>query len=217
MTTPVNPPAYLSGVIPVVSVPADTDLESLVKALADGGAPCIEMTLRREDALVSLETACSSSPIPVGAGTVTTVPTLTEALARGAHFAVSPCLDLELISYARSAGIPYLPGIATPTEAHRALAAGITMVKVFPAASLGGTAFLASLHAVFPNLTMMPTGGVSSSNLSEYAAVGSVVAIGGSWVVPSAYVAGKNWSGIASLMSQAIALFTEIKEQEASR
>lgn len=216
MTDPVNLPAYLSGVIPVVSVPGEADIESLVKALADGGAACIEMTLRREDALETLEAACSHNSLPVGAGTVTTVPAFAEAVARGADFAVSPCVDVELIAHARSAGIPYVPGIATPTEAHTALAAGSTMIKVFPAAFLGGVAFLASLQAVFPTLTMMPTGGVSSSNLSKYAALHSVVAIGGSWVVPSDYVAQKNWSGITRLMSQAMTSFSDAKEQQAS-
>ena len=79
--------------------------------------------------------------------------------------------------------VPYLPGCATPTEIMRALAAGITTVKFFPAVVYGGLSAIRALSAAFPQIKFVPTGGVKEETLSEYLACKAIAAVGGSWLV----------------------------------
>jgi 2-dehydro-3-deoxyphosphogluconate aldolase/(4S)-4-hydroxy-2-oxoglutarate aldolase len=95
--------------------------------------------------------------------------------------------------------------VATPTEIQMALADGITLVKFFPAEAIGGAKAVSAMAAPFPMLRFIPTGGVSPGNLEGYLALPSVVAVGGSWMVPASLVAGQQWAEVSRLAAEAVA------------
>ncbi|MCY7303321.1 MAG: 2-dehydro-3-deoxyphosphogluconate aldolase, partial [Thermoleophilia bacterium] len=101
----------------------------------------------------------------------------------GASFAVAPGTNEEVVRTCAELGLPFFPGVATASEIERARVLGRHVVKVFPAAQVGGTAFLRAVSVTYPDVGFIPTGGIDASNLGDYLAVPSVVACGGSWLV----------------------------------
>jgi 2-dehydro-3-deoxyphosphogluconate aldolase/(4S)-4-hydroxy-2-oxoglutarate aldolase len=100
---------------------------------------------------------------------------------------------------ARQSKLPFLPGIATPSELMAALAAGFSVLKFFPAEPAGGVDMLRALHGPFPDAAFCPTGGIDAAKAPSYLELPNVVAVGGSWVAPRAAVAAKDWQKITAL------------------
>lgn len=195
-------------VLPVATIPDPADAPPLAAALAAGGAEAIEVTFRTEAAprVVATLAGCG---LVVGAGTIRTVAQVDEALAAGAQFVVSPAFDPAVIERCLDADVPVLPGIATPTELSRALALGLSTVKVFPAELLGGAALIAALVAPFAEARFVPTGGLGPHNAAEYLRLPQVLAIGGSWMVTPKLLAARDWETVTRLTAEAIALGVE--------
>jgi 2-dehydro-3-deoxyphosphogluconate aldolase/(4S)-4-hydroxy-2-oxoglutarate aldolase len=169
-------------VLPVVALDDASAVRDLCAALLAGGLSTVEITFRTAAAAAALERAAEVEGMTVGAGTVSTVEQARVAAEAGAAFAVAPGTDDELVAACRELGLPFFPGIATPSELGHALRLGCTTVKVFPASLLGGPAFLRAVSATFPQARLLPTGGIDSGSLASYLAVPSVVACGGSWI-----------------------------------
>jgi 2-dehydro-3-deoxyphosphogluconate aldolase / (4S)-4-hydroxy-2-oxoglutarate aldolase len=177
-----------SRVLPVVAVDDAAVVDELCAALLDGGIACIEITFRTDAALAAIERAAEVDGMLVGAGTVLTVEQARSAARAGASFAVAPGTDDEVLGACAEAGLPFFPGIATPSELGHACRLGCSTVKVFPASTLGGPAFLRAVAATFPRARFIPTGGVDADSLAAYLAVPSVLACGGSWICEAALV-----------------------------
>jgi 2-dehydro-3-deoxyphosphogluconate aldolase / (4S)-4-hydroxy-2-oxoglutarate aldolase len=169
-------------VLPVVVVDDPSVVEELCAALLAGGLSTIEITFRTGVAAEAIERAAAVEGMLVGAGTVLTADQARAAASAGASFAVAPGTDEELLGIAAGLGLPFFPGIATPSELGRALRLGHAVVKVFPASTLGGPAFLRAVSATFPEARFLPTGGIDATSLGTYLAVPSVLACGGSWI-----------------------------------
>lgn len=169
-------------VLPILTPKALEDLEALGEALLEAGFAWVEVTLRTPQALEALR-RLRALGLKVGAGTVLKVEQAEEALEAGALFLVSPGLDEGLVRWAEAQGVPYLPGVATPTEVQRALALGLTLLKFFPAEALGGVRVLQAYAPVFPGVRFVPTGGIGPENLQAYLALENVLACGGSWLL----------------------------------
>lgn len=169
-------------VLPVVAVADASIVRDLCAALLQGGISCIEITFRTEAAGAALVEAADVEGMLVGAGTVLTVEQAHAAARAGASFAVAPGTDAEVVAACRELGLPFFPGVATPSELGQAMRLGATTVKVFPVSNLGGPGFLRALSAVFPDARFIPTGGIDVESLSSYLAVPSVIACGGSWI-----------------------------------
>ena len=122
----------------------------------------------------------------------------------GAKFIVSPGLYAPVVEYARSAGLPIFPGVATASEAQNAWNMGLRSLKFFPASLAGGPAMLKALGSVYRDVRFMPTGGVSAGNLGEYLALPNVLACGGSWLTPKAAIAAGNYQIITDLAAEAL-------------
>ena len=174
--------------LPVVTVDDASVVGDLCAALLDGGIACIEITFRTDAALAAIERAAGVDGMHVGAGTVLTVEQAHSAARAGASFAVAPGTDDEVVGASAEAGLPFFPGIATPSELGHARRLGCSTVKVFPASTLGGPAFLRAVAATFPHARFIPTGGVDADSLAAYLAVPSVLACGGSWICEAALV-----------------------------
>jgi 2-dehydro-3-deoxyphosphogluconate aldolase / (4S)-4-hydroxy-2-oxoglutarate aldolase len=169
-------------VLPVVAVDDPAVVGDLCAALLEGGISCIEITFRTAAAEEAIAAAAEVEGMLVGAGTVLSPAQARAAAAAGASFAVAPGSDHEVISLCGDLGLPFFPGVATPTELGRALRLGCNVVKVFPAAQLGGPSFLRAVSGTFPEARFIPTGGIDAGSLRSYLDVPQVVACGGSWI-----------------------------------
>jgi len=184
--------------MPVVTAQDDLSGRELVVTLAAAGITAVEVTMRTEAGLAVLE-AAHDVDVMLGAGTVTSVAMAKDVIRAGARFVVSPGLDADVVRHCQHANIPVVPGVATPTELMRARSLGLRLVKVFPAEQLGGVAFVRAVSVLWPDQTFMPTGGVTARNASDYLSLDSVVAVGGSWMVPADAVSDRDWPAIREL------------------
>lgn len=166
------------GAVPLVVILRGLEPDDAVAAARqawDVGIRLVEVTIESERGLPTLDAVvrAAGENHAVGAGTVTTPARLTRAVELGARFAVSPGLDSDTVLAADEHGIPFLPGIATPSEAGQALRLGVTTVKAFPAATLG-PGWVRALAGPFPQLRLVPTGGIRPSNATDYLQAGAL-------------------------------------------
>ncbi|TCP08427.1 2-keto-3-deoxy-phosphogluconate aldolase [Crenobacter luteus] len=194
-------------VVPVIVLTDAGVAPELGAALVEGGIAVLEVTLRTKAALAAIRRLREEVPgAVVGAGTVRNRAQLEAALEAGAQFAVSPGLTPELAAAARTARVPFIPGVATPSEAMRAEDEGFSVQKLFPAEAVGGARLLAAMAGPLPELRFCPTGGVDAGNARHYLALPNVLAVGGSWLTPEALIAARDWPGITRLAAAAAAL-----------
>ena len=190
-------------IVPVTSFDDGNRADAVANALVRGGITCIEVTFRTAAAADALARASRVGGLLVGAGTILSVEQLHQAIRAGAHFGLSPGTNQAVVRAAQEAGLPFFPGVATPTEIERVRQLGVDTVKVFPAAALGGPAFLAAVAAVYANVRFIPTGGVDASNLRDYLAAPGVLAVGGSWIASEDLVRAGRYGDIERLAAQA--------------
>lgn len=155
------------------------------RAAEAAGAPAVEVALRHPSSVVALRRSVEAVSIPVGAGTVIEGDQVRASVDAGAAFLVSPGYVPSVAAAVGTSATPWLPGASTPTEALRLRDAGASMVKLFPAAALGGPPYVAALAAVV-GLRVVPTGGVTAADAGDYLAVPGVVAVAGSWMFRAA-------------------------------
>ncbi|WP_337845139.1 bifunctional 4-hydroxy-2-oxoglutarate aldolase/2-dehydro-3-deoxy-phosphogluconate aldolase [Thermus sp.] len=167
-------------VLPILTPRTLEGLEGLGEALLEAGFSLMEVTLRTPLALEAIR-RLRVLDLEVGAGTVLNEAQAEEALAAGASFLVSPGLSLDLARWAEARGLPYLPGVATPTEVQEALSLGLSLLKFFPAEAMGGVRTLKAYAPIFPGVRFVPTGGIGPEGLEAYLALENVLACGGSW------------------------------------
>lgn len=169
-------------VLPAVVIDDVRHAEPLGQAMMEGGLPCVEVTFRTPAAAAALRAMTEIDGLCVGAGTITHLRQLDEAMEAGASFVVTPGLDETLIRQCQEAGVPIIPGAVTPTELMRAINLGLEWIKFFPCSTFGGLPAIQNLSGPFPNLQFLPTGGIDLSSLSTYLAHPQVLACGGTWM-----------------------------------
>lgn len=198
-------------IVPVVVIDSAAAAGPLADALIEGGLPCAEVTLRTPAALEALRVLADRPDLLVGAGSVLSAGQARQAIAAGARFIVSPGFSEDVVACCQDHGVPALPGVATATEVMRALAAGVEVVKVFPAAQLGGPPGVRALIAPFPGLRVVPTGGVGPANLATYLAEPAVLAVGGSWMVDQGLIGAGRFAEIVGSCRAAVAAAAEAR------
>lgn len=204
-----------NGLVPVIVLQDVKDAVPLAKALLAGGIYYAEVTFRTAAAKESITAIAAEVPdIIVGAGTVINAEQAEEAVTAGARFLVSPGMDKKLLKTAKKLNVPIVPGAVTPTEIMLGLKYGIEVFKFFPAGNFGGLGTLKSLAAPFPQISFIPTGGVSSANLAEYLAFDKIKAVGGSWMCPASLVAEQNWAEVTRLSEDAINIFRKARQTD---
>lgn len=162
------------GVVAVIRM-KDTDrLLKVIEAVRGGGVKCIEITMTVPGAVEIIRQLSGMVPkdVLIGAGTVVNEETAQKVIDAGARFVVGPVLNLEMIAACTDRDIPVFPGCYTPTEIHTAWHAGADIIKVFPATTLGPKYFK-DLRGPFPDIRLMPTGGVTIDNVGEWIAAGA--------------------------------------------
>ena len=194
-------------VVPVIVLDKAEDAVPLARTFLEAGIGTIEITLRTRAGLEAIKRTIAEVPgIAVGAGTVTTVDELRAVKRAGVAYVVSPGCTPTLLSEAKALGVDYLPGVVTPSELMLAADAGLTCLKFFPAEPSGGAVMLKAWASVFPQIAVVPTGGIDIKNAADYFAVPTVAAIGCSWVAPAKMIAEGNWAEIKSRCAQILAL-----------
>jgi 2-dehydro-3-deoxyphosphogluconate aldolase / (4S)-4-hydroxy-2-oxoglutarate aldolase len=179
-------------VIPVLRLATRDATANAIDCLVEAGFGTVELTLTTPDALALLADLRKrmDGAFLVGAGTVLDLDTAKRCLDAGADYLVSPCMVLGMARLARDADRAALIGGFTPSEVLAAWREGAQIVKVFPASS-GGATHLQAIHAVFPQIPLCPTGGVSTANVLDYLKAGAaVVGVGNNIVDQKALVAG---------------------------
>jgi len=173
------------GVIPVVRVSSAQEAMDVSDAIKEGGVSLIEITMSVQGAIDVIKelTRKYKDEIIMGAGTILDPETGRAALLAGAQFIVSPTLNLDLIHLAHRYSAVVIPGAMTPTEILSAWNAGADMVKVFPAAQLGGPEYLKALKGPLPQILLVPTGGVNLQNAAAFIKAGATaLGVGGELV-----------------------------------
>ncbi len=195
------------GIVPVIAIDDAKDALPLADALLAGGLPLIEITFRTAAAAEAIKTISQARPqMFVGAGTVVTPANLTAAKECGAKFAVAPGLNPEIVKGAQAIGLPFAPGIATPTELEQGLSLGCKLFKFFPAEAFGGVKTLSSIAAPYLHLGVrfVPTGGVTTDNLVSYLKNSSIAAVGGTWLAKKDDFQNGNWADVADRCRAAV-------------
>ena len=194
-------------VIPVLVIDDAKDAVPVARALAAGGLPIAEVTLRTAAASDAIAAIAEQVPeVLVGAGTVLNGDQVDIASAAGAQFIVSPGLSESVVSACEIAGLPCVPGVVTASEVQRAWNLGIRTLKFFPAMQAGGPSTIKALSSVFRQVSFIPTGGVTADNLSDFLALPSVVACGGSWLAPASLVKAGNFEAVEQRAREACAI-----------
>ncbi|MFF7727749.1 bifunctional 4-hydroxy-2-oxoglutarate aldolase/2-dehydro-3-deoxy-phosphogluconate aldolase [Streptomyces sp. NPDC008001] len=197
----------LAPVLPVAVLPDAADAVPLARALAAGGLPAIEVTLRTDAALDAIRAVAAEVPeVAVGAGTVLSPGRAAAAVRAGARFLVSPGWTEPLLAALRAEGVPFLPGVSTVSEVMALLERGVREMKFFPAEAAGGAPYLASLASPLPEARFCPTGGIGPATAPAYFALPNVPCVGGSWMLPPPVLARRDWPRVTQLAREAARL-----------
>src|SRR6266567_3656660 len=175
-----------SSVIPVLTIDRESDAVPLARALGEGGLSVIEVAMRTPAATAVIAAIAGELPhIVVGAGTLLRAADIAASVQAGARFLVSPGTTPELAAAALATELPYLPGVATPSEVMLVRSLGICVMKLFPAAALGG---------------------IAEQSFADYLALPNVPMVGGSWMAPPKAIAAGDWPRIRRLAERAARL-----------
>jgi 2-dehydro-3-deoxyphosphogluconate aldolase/(4S)-4-hydroxy-2-oxoglutarate aldolase len=173
------------GIVPVIRTSSAESAVKAVEAIYNGGIRAAEITMTVPGAIRALEKAADAfgDKLVLGAGTVLDPETARACMLAGAEFFVSPNLKLATIEMARRYSKVVMPGALTPTEVLTAWEAGADIVKVFPCGNVGGPKYIKALKAPYPQIELIPTGGVNLETAGEFLKAGAcAVAVGGELV-----------------------------------
>lgn len=196
-------------IVPVVVIDDIDTAVPLAECLVEAGIDVIEVTLRTDVGLQAIQRIAAAVPaMTVGAGSIRNTAQVGAVADAGAKFAVAPGATEQLLTAAEAVSMPFIPGVATPSEMLALLQRGYSLQKFFPAELLGGIPFLKAVAAPLPEIRFMPTGGITAKTANDYLALSNVVSVGGSWIAPGELLAAADFAAISSLASEAAQLTT---------
>lgn len=185
------------------------DAADLCRALAAGGIRTVELTFTTPRVLDHVAKAAAEAPeVLLGVGTVLTADQARAAIDAGARFLVTPGLRPEVAAVAVDAGVPVFLGAFTPTEVAVAVDLGAAAVKIFPAGRLGPQ-YLSDLRGPYPQVELLPSGGISAANAAGFLDAGALAVCAGTSVVPPAAVAAGDFGGITERARAFVAALSE--------
>jgi 2-dehydro-3-deoxyphosphogluconate aldolase / (4S)-4-hydroxy-2-oxoglutarate aldolase len=198
-------------ILPILTVESVEQALAVVAALRDGGLTAIELTLRTPAALPALAALKQALPtVSIGAGTVLDAHQLAQSEVAGADFIVTPGTTPALREALAASALPVIAGVATPSEALALREHGFRVAKLFPAAAVGGITMLQALRGPLPDLMFCPTGGIGEADAADYLAQPNVACIGGSWMVPKAWLQAGDWTRVRESAARARAIIDRV-------
>ncbi|MGV3607701.1 MAG: bifunctional 4-hydroxy-2-oxoglutarate aldolase/2-dehydro-3-deoxy-phosphogluconate aldolase [Planctomycetaceae bacterium] len=205
---------HRTGVLAVLMVDDANDAVPLAQALKAGGVDAVELTLRTDAAMEALKRIRAEVPeMLVGVGTILTPQQVNAVKEAGAAFGVAPGMNPRVVSEANRIGLPFSPGVCTPTDIELAIEQGCRVLKFFPSEPSGGLTYLRTIAAPFAHLGVkyIPLGGVNAANAEAYLREPSVLALGGSWLGPKDLIKAKDWKAITELASVASGIVNRVR------
>jgi 2-dehydro-3-deoxyphosphogluconate aldolase/(4S)-4-hydroxy-2-oxoglutarate aldolase len=200
------------GIIPVLEIDHARNAVPLAEALLAGGLPIAEVTLRTGAAIDSIRSIAHDVPdVLVGAGTVLNRQQAELAREAGAQFLVSPGMAEDVVTWAQKNQISILPGAVTPTEMMRGIQLGLSILKFFPAETMGGLKAIKAISDPFPQLRFIPTGGVKLENLREYLQMEKIHAVGGSWMAKRHMIVEEQFKEITRMAREASDIVKQVR------
>ena len=162
-------------IIPVIRTKSYDEAKSVIEAILAGGINVLEITMTTPNAIGLIEDCVKKygDKVIVGAGTVVDLETAKKCFDAGVKFIVSPIFDEATVKFCNQNQIIIMPGALTPTEIFNAFKKGADVVKVFPVSSMGGVPYLKAVKSVYPNIEIVPTGGVNLENFNDYLDAGA--------------------------------------------
>lgn len=201
-----------AGILPVITADSVDQGRRIAEALLEGGLKSLELTLRTPAALDTLAALKKDLPgIAVGAGTVLSEAHMRQSIEAGADFLVTPGTPPALADALAKSTVPVVPGGATPTEFLALMARGFRVCKLFPASAVGGLAMLKGLAGPLQALRLCPTGGITEANAAEFLAQPNVLCVGGSWMVPKAWIDAGDYARVRESSARAASLVASFR------
>jgi 2-dehydro-3-deoxyphosphogluconate aldolase/(4S)-4-hydroxy-2-oxoglutarate aldolase len=187
------------GLVPVVRATSADEAIAIVEAIKAGGVSILEITMTVPRAVQVIEKVVEryGEDVLVGAGTVLDPESARTCILAGAQFIVTPSFKASTVEMCKRYSKVIIPGALTPTEVLTAWEAGSDFVKVFPCDNVGGARYIRALKGPFPQVDLIPTGGVNLNTAAEFITAGSAALAVGSELVDKAAVASKDFSKIA--------------------
>ena len=179
------------------------DVSAILPLYRDAGLTTIEITMNtpNAEALIRYALDHEGDGLNIGAGTVCTMADLEQALTAGAQFIVTPILDESVIRACVKRDVPIMPGAFTPSEIYKAWSLGASLVKVFPATSLGPT-YISDLKAPLGQIKLLPTGGITLDNMTDFLKAGADGVGVGSQLFDKTLIRDQNWTGLRAHFRQ---------------
>ena len=192
------------GIIPVIRADSAADAIRVAETLAESGLLVAEITMTVPDALKAIAAVSRrlGARMLVGAGSVVDAEAARLSVAAGAMFIVSPCLVPDVMDQAADDDVVMMAGALTPTEVFNASQRGAAFVKIFPAGSVGGASYLRALRGPFPDIALVPTGGVSLESIAGYFAAGAAAVGVGSELVSRTAIQRGDFAAIGALATE---------------
>lgn len=201
-----------AGIMPVLTVDSVDQGLRMADALAEGGLKVLELTLRTPAALPALAAMKKARPdILIGAGTILSTEQIAASIDLGADFLVTPGTPAPIAEALARAPVPAVPGAATPTEFLALMALGFRVCKLFPSNAVGGLAMVKGLAGPLADLRICANGGINESSAADYLAEPNVVAVGGSWMLPKAWLSAGDWDKVRDSAAKAAAIVAGIR------
>ncbi|MBL7735535.1 MAG: bifunctional 4-hydroxy-2-oxoglutarate aldolase/2-dehydro-3-deoxy-phosphogluconate aldolase [Chitinophagaceae bacterium] len=194
-------------VLPAITFSTVDEALPAAEAVVKGGLQVMEIAFRTVAAPDAISAIRKRFPeITVGAGTLLSLPQLRQAVDAGAQFGLSPGFNPAITGEAKRIGFPFIPGVMTPSEIELACEAGHNVLKLFPAAQVGGVDFLKALEAPYVQLGLgfIPMGGVYLQNMHQFVSLKNVIAVGGSWLATRELIAQGQWTVIEKNVREAL-------------
>lgn len=203
------------GIVPVVRTATAEAAIKAIEAIYNGGIRAAEITMTVPGAVKALEKVADQfgDKLVLGAGTVLDPETARICMLAGAQFFVTPALNVKTIEMARRYSKAICPGALTPTEVLTAWEAGADVVKVFPCGNVGGAKYIKALKGPFPQIEMIPTGGVNLDTAGDFLKAGAcAVAVGGE-LVDAKLIKANDYAGIQKLAEQYVAAIKKARAE----
>ena len=208
------------GVVAVLVIDDVKQAVPLAESLVAGGIDVMELTLRTPAAIDALRAIRRDVPdMLAGIGTILTPEQVGQVRDIGGAFGVAPGTNRRVVEAARAAGLPFVPGVATPSDLEAALELGCSQVKFFPAEACGGLDYLRSMAAPYAHLGIrfIPLGGLKLENMGTYLIDPLVLAVGGSWLAPRNLVQAQDWLAIRELAAAARSQVSRLRKWAETR
>jgi 2-dehydro-3-deoxyphosphogluconate aldolase/(4S)-4-hydroxy-2-oxoglutarate aldolase len=204
----------VSGIVAVIRLHDAEIISDVCRAVAAGGVTALEITMTTPGALEAIAELSKNKDekTVIAVGTVLDVATAKKAIEAGAEFVVSPIFNKQIMDVCKEAGVPAIPGAYSPTEVYEAFKAGAEVVKIFPA-SVGGPDFFKAVKAVFPDIKVMPTGGVNLETIPAFVKAGAWALGTGSNLTPKEALANKDWEAITKVAQSFVQAAAEARSQ----